>query len=151
MNNYILYAIATAILWGISGPMVKSAYDNGMHTDGYAVAYMVGLALFVTHTGLTNGPGVFFPNIRCLVLGLMAGIVTAVGFKTCSIAFSAKGSVVSIIVVLTASYPVITNAISMAVLKEFDKVVLWKVVVGTVLATSGAILVATSNKSALIE
>lgn len=145
MNNPIILALLTSIFFGIAGPVAKLASNKGMHSDGFAFAYASGLFVFVAITSFQKGVGALFPT-GSLYLGILAGMCCAIGFKFNAMAFSIPGSLVSVVVVLVATYPLISTAISLPLLGEASRVVVPKIVIGSLMAIGGAYLVATSIK-----
>lgn len=142
----ILIALIASLGYGIASPIAKVAFNKGMHPDGFALSYAIGLLAFVVYTSFQKGFGILYPTPSVFIWGLLAGILCAVGFKATSVALAIPTSLVAVVMVIVATYPVISSAISLPLLKEAGQVILPKLLVGTALVIGGGYLVSTSIK-----
>ena len=120
----VLIALIAAIGYGVTTPIAKVAFNKGMHPDGFALAYAMGLLMFVAFTGIQKGFGVLYPNPSVFALGLLAGILCAIGFKATVVALAIPTALVAVVMVIVAANPLISSAISLPMLKEAEHVIL---------------------------
>jgi len=140
----VIYALIASLSYGIATPIVKIAFNKGMHPDGYALSYAIGLLIFVVATSTQQGFSVLFPSQSVFWIGIVAGMLCAVGFKTMATALAIPTSLIAIVTILVATYPIISSAISLTWMKEASQVQLTKLIIGTIMVISGGLLVTTS-------
>lgn len=142
----ILLAVVACIGFGVAGPVSKVAFNKGMHPDGFALSYAIGLLIFVGFTAISHKESfaALYPSPGALIWGMGSGLLCAIALKANATALSISGSLVSVICVIVAIFPLITSAISLTFLNEASKVILWKFIAGTALVLGGTVLVVTS-------
>lgn len=140
----IIFALITSLCYGLSGPIVKVGFNKGMHPDGFALAYAVGLMSYSLMTLFQKGYAGMYPTTASLGWGIAAGVLCAVGFRLSAIALAVPDSLVAVIVVIGATYPLISCMISLPMLGESARVILPKLVAGALLIIGGTYLVSTS-------
>jgi len=146
MNNPIVLALITSLCFGLAGPAVKMGFNKGLHTDGYALSYGIGLLSFALVTSMQRGFGSLFPNTPSLLWSMTAGILCAIGFKTNAMAFAIPTSLVAVVTIMVATYPMISASISLPLMKEANHVLLPKLIIGALFIIVGGYLVSTSTK-----
>ena len=114
MNNWILPALVTFICWGIAGiiPKITIRYINPMSAIIYEIIG-IGIIGFFVLTLLGFRPEIHAKGIGLAILTGMLGVTGALGFL-----FAVKSGKVSIVVMFTAMYPVITILLAYFLLKE---------------------------------
>jgi FtsH-binding integral membrane protein len=87
-----------------------------------------------------------FPNLSTIYLGLIAGIIAAIGFKSSCESMASPAALMSIVVLIAGTYPVVSSAICIPLFKEYENLILPKFVIGTALVIIGVYMVSTSTK-----
>lgn len=143
LNSPVLLAIIAAICYGVGGPLMKLAGQHGATPNGLAFMYALGAALFaVNWTSQT----VLFSSVRGVWFALAMGVLFGLAFRTISLAFTLPTGYISIVLVAAAAYPLISSVIGLTLLGEADKVLLTRLVIGSLLTILGVYLVSTSIK-----
>ncbi len=141
----ILLSLVAAIGFGLAGPLAKIAFNKGLQANGLIYSYALCLMLLTfVGNGTQKGIGSVFPTTGSLVWGLVAGLVAAIGFKATSSALAIPDSMVSIVTVLSAAYPLISIAISIPLFDE--KMIMTRFLPGSLMIIGGVYLVSTSTK-----
>lgn len=112
--NWILWALLAVILWGVQGYLVKLV---AVHTDWkqFATLFAIGEFVPIVVLYLYERPQANFLNLSS-AYALASGIVALCGIIAMYLAFE-KGKV-SIVVTITALYPLITILLSVFLLRE---------------------------------
>lgn len=142
----IVFALLASVFYGLSSPVVKVAFNKGMHPDGFAFSYGVSLLLMTLFTLVPQGIGALYASPSALLWGAAAGILCTLGLKTSAIAFSIPTSLVAVVTAVMATYPAISSLMSLSMLGEAHKVILPKLMLGILLVISGGYLASTSIK-----
>ncbi len=144
--NVILIALIASLSFGLASPVSKIGFNKGMHPDGLALSYAIGLMVFVIYTIYQKVFEVLYPTPSVFVWGLAAGILCAIGFKATAVALAAPAALVAVVIVIVATNPVVASAISLPLLNEASQVIMPKLIIGTAFVISGGYLVSTSIK-----
>lgn len=144
----VILSLLAAICYGLSGPFAKIGYNRGMHADGFVLSYGVGLLAFAMSTISKHGITTMYPNGTSWCWGLLAGFLCAAGFKMSSTGLATAGASVSALQVLISMFPIVSAAVAIPLFREWDMVVLWKLLLGMVLTLAGGTLVVLSVKQA---
>lgn len=143
LNSPVLLAIVAAFCYGIGGPLMKLAGQNGATPNGLAFTYALGAAIFaVNWTGQTT----LFNSPLGAWLGLAMGILFGLAFRALALAFTLPTGYISVVLVAAAAYPLISSAIGLTFLGEAGKVFLPRLLVGSFATVVGVYLVSTSIK-----
>ncbi|MEY2640807.1 MAG: hypothetical protein RL150_200 [Candidatus Parcubacteria bacterium] len=145
----ILLSLIASVLYGLSGPFAKIGYNRSMHSDGFVLPYGVGLLIFSLLTITKKGIGTMYPNSTAWFWGIVAGGMCAIGFKMSSSALATPGANVSVLQILIGTFPIVSVAVALPLFREWENLVLWKLLLGALLVFLGAALVTTSTKPAL--
>lgn len=140
----IIFALIASLGYGICTPIVKVAFKKGMLADGFAIAYAFGLILVSLPTINKNGFHEIFPNQTTLWLGLIAGTICALAVKAQSESLSIETSLVAVISLVVATFPLVSSSISLSFMGESEKVIVPKLVIGGILIIVGGYLATTS-------
>ncbi|MBU1557755.1 hypothetical protein KKC45_02230 [Patescibacteria group bacterium] len=143
----IIWALIAAIGYGISSPLAKIAFNKELHTHGFTFSYGIALILFSAPSIIAAGGfGVIFPTTGALWFGIASGGICALGLMAHAEALSIKTSLVSVVAILAATYPLISSAISLPLMGEAEKLEIPRLLIGAVLIIMGGYLTATSIK-----
>ncbi len=142
----IIFSLVAALGFGIAGPFIKTAMNKGMHADGFLFSYGLSMIMISLLTVSKGGLQVLFPNTPALWYGLLAGTFCALGAKSHAEAFAIPTSLVAIVAVLGATFPLISSAISLPLMGEAEKITVTKFLTGAVMIVAGGYLVSTSIK-----
>jgi uncharacterized membrane protein len=142
-NSAVFWAIASAMVLGLSGPFSKLAINSGASYLGVGIVSGLGIVV-VASVGLWSGSAAIYPNLNSVVWAALAGIMAGFGFRWTYKAFSLPGGYVSMVIAITAAYPIITTLIGVAFMGEYEYLILWRIIIGTVLIAAGVFLTATS-------
>lgn len=140
----ILFSLLAALGFGLAGPISKLAFNKGLQTNGLVYSYAFGLILLTFLSGTPKGFSATFPTTASLVWGLVAGLVCAIGFKASAMALAVPDSLVAVVAVLSATYPVISIAVSIPLFDE--KLIMTRFIPGAIMIMGGVYLVSSSTK-----
>lgn len=147
MNNSIWFAIVAAIFYGFSGPFIRYTHQLGVSTrDFISIASLVTLVvaiLWPSNVGLFST----LNNGKIFVAALVAAILLTGGFIFLNQALSGPSSLASIVLVISATNPLIGSLISIFYLGESKRVILPMLIIGSLLTIFGAIIVVFSAKN----
>lgn len=114
MNNYLYLSIIALLLWGLWGffPKLATKYTDPKSVLIFSIfgSCLVGLVLLI-YSGLKLNI-----NIKGTIFGVLTGIAGASGALFFLDAISKEKA--SVVVTLTALYPLITILLSITILKE---------------------------------
>lgn len=148
MSNSIWFAVVAAIFYGFSGPFIRYTHQLGVSTrDFISMASLVTLVvaiLWPSNAGLFSS----MVNGKVFVAALIAAILLTGGFIFLNQALSGPSSLASIVLVISATNPLIGSLISLFYLGEAKRVVLPMLIIGSLLTIAGAIMVVLSAKNA---
>ena len=137
MNSPILLALLAAIFYGIGGPWMNWNIASG--ASGSAVMFSYGLACVVLALWWPGNP-ITFGGVGMTISTLALGISFAVAFLFILQAFSLQTASITLILVLVASYPLLSTFIEVVFIKTPMKSVPLTVC-GAILVISGVILI----------
>lgn len=149
MKIDILWALVASICFGLSGPIAKLALDKGLSPQGYNIIYGVclgGIAIvsIITRESMTLAN--CFPNYSSFLYGIIAAIICGIGFIASSHSMAHPDAKISIVIVLFATYPVISSTIGLTFFGEARHVSLPMLITGIVMVIGGGLLVINSIK-----
>lgn len=144
-NSPVLLALCAALLYGIGGPIMKVASNNGATANGLLLMYGVGAAL-VAVVHLRSEP-VLFTSGRGFLLALTVGVVFGLAFRCIALAFGLAGGLLTVVLGLTALYPLVGSGIEMAFMGAAQKVNVLQALSGVSLAILGGFLLSTCTKT----
>lgn len=139
--DWLYYAVASAVVWGFWGFLDKIVIDRSgwpILVIGSALTYVILVPAVTLHFGKAMWPP---PGITW-VWALLGGAAASVGMLLFYVAL-AKGNA-SIVVPLTAMYPVITVLLSLTILKERPSVFQ---IIGIILAVVAVVFLSIDNQS----
>jgi len=142
----IIFSVIAALGYGLCGPVAKIALNKGMHANGFVFIYGLALMVISLPTVTNGGFQTLFPNSSALWFGVASGILCAIGLKFQAEAFAIPTSLVSVVTIIAATYPLISSAISLPFLGEAEKVIIPRLLMGASLILAGGYLTATSIK-----
>ncbi len=130
---WLLYSILTILFWGLWGFAIKIA---SRHMEWYQLYVLSNSVAFVVSAGIVMWERQSFLSLGKLSLyGIAAGFLGTLGYIFFILA--TRSGKVSIVVPLTATYPVITFLLGVLILKEQVQI---HHILGMILAIAGAIL-----------
>ncbi len=130
---WLLYSILTILFWGLWGFAIKIA---SRHMEWYQLYVLSNSVAFVVSAGIVMWERQSFLSLGKLSLyGIVAGFLGTLGYIFFILA--TRSGKVSIVVPLTATYPVITFLLGVLILKEQVQI---HHILGMILAIVGAIL-----------
>lgn len=144
MNNVLFLAVITSVCYGIAGPMAKVGFGKGLHPDGFAFSYALGLCCFILVTTFQRGVTALYPTSSSFWWSMAAGALCAIGFKANALAMAAPASILAVVLIVVATYPLISAGISLSFLDEAKNIFMTKFVIGACLVIVGGYLVSTS-------
>ena len=115
MHVWMTHALGTLLLWGMWGFLAKIASDHLTARSAAFAQGLGGIAVTIVLLGLIR----FRPEFHTSgsLVAFLAGVALWLGIITFSFALSTGGKA-SIVVPLTALYPVVTIVLGVAILKE---------------------------------
>lgn len=147
MNNSIWLAILAAIVYGFAGPFMKYVHQSGASTRDFI--FIASLTTLVV--------AIFWPTDERFFSTLNSGKIVASAFITGSLftlgfillnqALSGPSSLASVVLVISATSPLISSLISLFYLGEAKRVVLPMLIIGSLLTITGAMMVVLSSKN----
>lgn len=143
LNSAVCLSLIAAICYGISGPLMRIASQAGATPYGLALCTAIGMALVSINW---TSPTILFTSNRAIGLAILIGIILGVAFRAVSQAFSLPTGYVSLICIIMALHPLISSFIGLCFMDEASKVILPKMIFGSLLVVGGIILVVTSVK-----
>lgn len=138
----LIFSLLTVLMWGLWGFFGKLALERKMAPTTLFLAEtlisgLIAVLLFVPVVQRHDGPLPFLSTIN--VYGILSGTVLAIGLLFYYLAL--EGANITLIVPLTASYPVVAVLLAYVLLGERPSPLQWLgvilVVVGAVLLLSG--------------
>ncbi len=130
---WLLYSILTIAFWGMWGFLIKVA---SRYMEWYQLYVLSNLVSFILSAGILLWGRQSFATLGKFALyGIAAGLLGTMGYIFFILAI--RSGKVSIVVPLTATYPVITFLLGIAILREQVQI---HHLLGTILAIAGAIL-----------
>ncbi len=114
VSSWLLFSLICLILWGLWGVVLKLAYREMPWTNVYFLSSLSSFILAFTVYLLTSRSGPVFSGST--YYALLAGLFGGLGYVFFIKALE-KGSA-SIVIPLTALYPVITALLSIIILRE---------------------------------
>jgi len=137
LNNVFVYSALAIILWGVWGFFGKLALDRQMEPATLFLAevmisFVCALPLLIM---ILQKKGFFRQPVSWNVFGLVSGASLALGLLFYYLALQ-KGQV-SVVVPLTATYPIVSVLLSYAVLNEKPSLSQW---IGIILVVAGGSL-----------
>lgn len=143
LGSPVVLSLIAAILYGFGGPVMKYAGLAGATPNGLALMYGVGLIIMSFNLG---GKATFFTTPTGAVLGLLVGLMFGLAFRAIARAFTLPTGYVSVVLLITAAYPVISCLYGLLFMGESQHVLLGRLIIGTGLVVSGVYCVSTSIK-----
>jgi transporter family protein len=142
-HRLLLFSFLAILMWGLWGFFGKLALERKMAPISILLAETVISALiaFPVFLVVTNRPGAQPFQSTLNIYGLLSGAVLAVGLLFYYFALSEAR--VSIVVPLTATYPIVSVMLSYALLGERPTPAQW---VGVVLVVSGVALLLSGSR-----
>jgi len=144
--NAIILSIIASLGYGLCGPFAKIALKNGMHSNGFVFTYGLALIFISLPTISTGGFQLLFPNSSALWFGIISGVLCAIGLKGQADAFAIPTSLIAVVSIIAATYPLVSSAVSIPFMGEAEKILLPKFFIGAILIIAGGYLVTTSVK-----
>lgn len=144
LNSPVALALIAALCYGFGGPIMKAAGQAGAAPSGLAFMYALGAAIVVVNWG--GGQTTLFASPKSAFLALVMGLMLGVAFRCIAHAFTLPTGHLSIVLILVASYPLISSACGLIFFGEADKIILPRLILGSLLVVGGVFLVSTSNK-----
>lgn len=147
MSNSVWLAILAAIFYGFGGPFIKYVHQSGVSTRDFifvaSLTTLVAATLWPTNESLfsTLNAG------KVVAVVLVASTILTAGFISLNQALSVASGLVSVVLVVSSTNPLIGSLISLFYLGESKKVVLPMLAVGSLLTVCGTILVVLSAKN----
>jgi uncharacterized membrane protein len=141
-NSAVFWSILAAIVLGFSGPFAKMAINSGASYLGVGIMSGLGIVMCV---GLWSGSATIYPNLNSVIWAALGGIFGGLGFRWTYKAFTLPGGYVSVVIAISAAYPLITTIIGLTFMGEHEFLILWRIIIGTVLIATGVFFTATST------
>ncbi len=117
MEKWLAYSLATLILWGLWGVLLKKASTS---LEWYQLYVAAGVAIMTVVTAVTAYYGVehvFGVKPSSWLLGFASGLLGTVGYIFLVKSLDAGGEA-SVVIPLTSLYPLLTAILSFVVLGE---------------------------------
>lgn len=142
LQSPIMLSFVAALFYGIGGPFMKAACNNGATPCG--VSLMYGMAAVIFSMNFT-GPTVLFGTPKGLGLAVITGICFGIALVSTGKAMGLPGGYVSVVTVIIAAYPLVSVAIGLLAMGEAAHASIPRLLIGTVVVIAGLYLVATST------
>ncbi|OGD70157.1 hypothetical protein A3I18_02270 [Candidatus Campbellbacteria bacterium RIFCSPLOWO2_02_FULL_35_11] len=144
--NALTLSIIASLGYGICAPFAKMAFKNGMHANGFSLLYGLILVAISLPTIYSGGMRMLFPSNPALWYGIISTIICAVGFKAQTDASAMPTSLLALVSIIAATYPLVSATILLPFMGEAGKIIVPKFLAGSVLIIAGGYLVSTSIK-----
>lgn len=147
MNSSVWFAIITAIFYGFSGPFIRHVHQLGVSTrDFISIASLVTLIVAILWP---SNESLFSTLVsrKIFMAVLVAAILLTGGFIFLNQALSGPSSLASVVLVISATNPLIGSLISLFYLGESKRVIIPMLIVGSLMTIVGAIIVVLSAKN----
>ncbi len=139
-------AVIASLGYGLCAPFVKMAFKNGMHANGFCLLYGIILIMISIPTIYSGGMTTLFPSNPALWYGIISTIICAIGLKAQTEASATPTSILAVVSIIAATYPLVSSTILLPFMGEAGKIVVPKFLLGSVLVIAGGFLVSTSIK-----
>ncbi len=140
MTDWLLPALLATLLWGIVGILQRLGSDR-INAASLLIWVTVGYVLALPFFCLGAGLGSLSP--RTVLLGVAAGAINGLGTWFLFAAFE-RGAKASLVIPLTALYPLATLGLAFSILGERLTLMEW---VGVLLALGGAAMLSYEKES----
>jgi hypothetical protein len=141
LNSPNLLALVTLFTYGLGAPFIATATKNGATPAGVAILYgTVGMVLAM----LNEGSLALAHSVKGISYAAVTGLVLGIGLVSFTRALSLPGSNPAILTTISSAYPVVTILVAL-LMRTAGDVNLPRLVIGTLMAITGVILVATST------
>ena len=143
VSSPVLLALIAALFYGLGGPVMKSAGIAGATPSGLAFMYALGAAVVaVNWTGQTT----LFSSSKAAILALLMGLMFGLAFRALAHAFTLPTGYLSIVLVISASYPLVSSVCGLIFFDEASRMILPRIILGSLFVVGGVYLVGTSLK-----
>lgn len=143
MNSPVILAIVAAICYGLGGPLMKIAGQSGATPSGLCLMYALGVAMVCVNV---KGPTLLFQSPRAILPAIAMGLLCGLASRAITRAVTLPSGQISVVLVISSCYPLLSSAIGLSFLGEASRVVLPKLAIGSLLIVGGVILVSTSQR-----
>ena len=147
LSSSIWFAIIAALFYGFSGPSMRYAHQLGVSTrDFIFISSSITLVVAILWPADDNLFSTLISG-KVVMVSFIAGSLLTGGFIFLNQSLSAPSSLASVVLVISATNPLIGSLISLFYLGENKKVILPMLIVGSLLTIIGAIIVVLSAKN----
>lgn len=134
----VLLGIAAALLYGVGGPVMKIAGQSGASANGILLMY--GLGAVVVALGTSGSNAIAYATPQGFVAAVGVGLMFGLAFKCIAQAFSLPGGLITVVLGVTASYPLFSSIIELTMMGQAKNVNVGYAVFGVLLVISGGYL-----------
>lgn len=141
VSSPVLLALLAASMYGLGGPVMKMAGNAGATPNGLALGYALGALLVLSNW---SGPTTLFTSPYAAALAALWGLMMGIAMRAVGQAFALPTGYISLVVTITAAYPLISTACGLIFFDEAARVVLGRMIIGSMMVVGGVYLVGTS-------
>lgn len=147
MNSSVWFAIIAAMFYGFSGPFIRYVHQLGVSTrDFISIASLVTLVAAILWPSNENLFSTLISR-KIFIAVLVAAILLTGGFIFLNQALSGPSSLASVVLVISATNPLIGSLVSLFYLGENKRVIIPMLIIGSLVTIVGAIIVVLSAKN----
>lgn len=140
----LLLATVAALFYGLGGPVMKLACNHGATPCGISLMYGgAAVVLSLNYWGST----VLFSTPKGLWYSALTGILFGIALVALTKAATLPTGYISVIAVVVATYPLISNLIGLLFLGEAAHTNVSRLIVGACVVVLGLYLVGTSSQN----